>query len=48
MGNVLSHVHIRNQPDYENPADADMDNEYHVIVRASDGEKTGEVSSSSG
>ena len=44
LGNVLSNVHIRNQPDYENPADADMDNEYHVIVRASDGKKTGEVS----
>ena len=31
-----------NQPDYEQPTDADEDNTYNVILKASDGEKTRE------
>ena len=32
---------FRNPPDYERPADSDRDNEYEVIVRASDGKVYG-------
>ena len=39
----FSQLLFRNQWDYENPTDADMDNRYHIIVKASDGTNTGEL-----
>ena len=35
-------VYFKNQPDYEQPADADQDNNYEFILKASDGSKTSE------
>ena len=35
-------VYFKNQPDYEQPADADEDNSYEFILKASDGSKTSE------
>ena len=32
---------FKNQPDYENPADANDDNVYHVVIEATDGTHTG-------
>ncbi len=39
--NALGELRFRASPDYERPADADRDNVYEVIVRASDGRSYG-------
>ena len=39
--NELGELRFRSSPDYERPADADKDNIYEVIVRASDGRSYG-------
>ena len=39
--NELGELRFRSSPDYERPADANRDNVYEVIVRASDGRTTG-------
>ena len=39
--NELGELRFRSSPDYERPADANRDNIYEVIVRASDGRTTG-------
>ena len=39
--NASGELTFKNQPDYENPADANDDNVYHVVIEATDGTRTG-------